>query len=135
MFDFSHVNLLAILVAAVAGMAVGFLWYSKFLFADAWTKLVTVDPGDVNANPLLYGVNLIVYLVMGFALSQLLFYFNLAGLWGGILVGAFIFFGFVGAAAFTENLFSGRSWKLFVINYGYQLVNLLVMGAIIGLWR
>ena len=135
MLDLSHVNVFAILVASVAGMAVGFAWYSNLLFAKAWTKLASTKMGENSTNPFLYVLNFIIYLIICFSLSQLLFYFDISGLWAGIAVGLFAFVGFAGATAFTENLFSGRSWKLFAINYGYQLVNLVVMGAILSLWR
>jgi len=40
------VNLLAVLVAAVATMIVGFLWYSPLLFAKPWMTLMGYDPND-----------------------------------------------------------------------------------------
>lgn len=135
MFDPSHVNYMAILVAAIAGMAIGFLWYSKLMFAEMWTKEAKPKSYDSNANVTLYLVNYLVYFVMAYALSQLIFFFDLRGVVEGMLAGVFAFTGFAGAAAFTENLFSGRSWKLFAINYGYQLVNLVVMGIVLAVWR
>ena len=135
MLDITHVNILAVLVAAIVGMAVGFLWYSKLLFSEPWSKLANTKMGENQANPALYVVNLIVYLVIAYALAQLMYYFKLTSLLDGLAAGMFVFVGFSGATAFTENLFSGRRWKLFAINWGYQLVNLMIMGAIIGLWR
>lgn len=135
MFDIANVNYVAILVAAIAGMAVGFLWYSKVMFAEPWIKLVDVKVDENSTNAVLHFVNFLVYLVMAFALSQVIYYFGFTGVAGGVMAGVFAFVGFAGAAAFTENLFSGRSWKLFAINYGYQLVNLVIMGMILALWR
>ena len=39
-------NWLAILVAAVVTMILGFLWYSPLLFAKAWTREMGYDPND-----------------------------------------------------------------------------------------
>ena len=39
-----HLNLLAILVAAIATMIVGFLWYSPLLFAKPWMREMGCDP-------------------------------------------------------------------------------------------
>ncbi len=40
------IRLLPVLVAAVATMVVGFVWYSPFLFAKPWTILMGYDPND-----------------------------------------------------------------------------------------
>jgi len=40
------VNLWAVLVAAVASMVVGFLWYSPFLFARPWMLAMGYDPDN-----------------------------------------------------------------------------------------
>jgi hypothetical protein len=39
-------NWLAILVAAISTMVVGFLWYSPVLFAKAWMREMGYDPND-----------------------------------------------------------------------------------------
>jgi hypothetical protein len=41
-----HLNLLAILVAAISTMVVGFLWYSPLLFAKPWMREMGYDPND-----------------------------------------------------------------------------------------
>ena len=43
---FLGVNVWTVLVAAVATMVVGFLWYSPALFAKPWMKLMGYDPHD-----------------------------------------------------------------------------------------
>src|SRR5260370_5585159 len=39
-------NWLAILVAAISTMVIGFLWYSPLLFAKPWMKEMGYDPSD-----------------------------------------------------------------------------------------
>jgi len=39
-----HLNWLAILVAAISTMVVGFLWYSPLLFAKAWMREMATIP-------------------------------------------------------------------------------------------
>jgi len=36
--DLSRINYLAVLVAEVAHMAVGLVWFSRRLFGDAWVR-------------------------------------------------------------------------------------------------
>ena len=40
------VNLWAVLVAGIATMVVGFLWYSPMLFARPWMVAMGYDPDD-----------------------------------------------------------------------------------------
>ncbi|HLB86631.1 MAG TPA: DUF1761 domain-containing protein, partial [Terriglobales bacterium] len=44
--NFMGVNLWSVLVAAIATMVVGFLWYSPLLFARPWTVAMGYDPDD-----------------------------------------------------------------------------------------
>ncbi len=39
-------NWLAVLVAAISTMVVGFLWYSPLLFAKPWMREMGYDPND-----------------------------------------------------------------------------------------
>ena len=41
-----NLNWLAVLVAAVSTMVVGFLWYSPILFAKPWMREMGYDPDD-----------------------------------------------------------------------------------------
>ena len=41
-----HINLLAVLVAAISTMIVGFLWYSPLLFAKPWMREMGYDSDD-----------------------------------------------------------------------------------------
>ena len=43
---FMHVNVWALLAAAVASMVIGFLWYSPLLFAKPWMVAMGYDPLD-----------------------------------------------------------------------------------------
>ena len=43
---FYDLNLLAVLVAAISTMVVGFLWYSPIMFAKPWMALMGYDPND-----------------------------------------------------------------------------------------
>ncbi|MFI5400682.1 MAG: hypothetical protein ACHQZQ_06500 [SAR324 cluster bacterium] len=40
----------------------------------------------------------------------------------------------MGALTFAANLYEKRPWMLWLINNAYQLISLLVMGAIVAVW-
>jgi hypothetical protein len=137
-----HLNLLAILVAAISTMVVGFLWYSPILFAKPWMREMGYDPNDKarvqemqkSAGPAYMG-SFIASLVTAFVLAMLLHEMNAQGLEFGLLVSSHVWLGFVATVQLTGVLFMKQSMKLFAINTGYQLVCYLVMGAILSVWK
>ena len=134
---FEH-NYLAILVAGIGNMVLGFLWYGP-LFGKAWMGLIGKTADELNPNPIIYLVSFALSLVMAFVLSIFLHHVDASiqavSLLIGVLVGLLAWVGFVGPAAFQNNMYSGLSKRLFAIDYGYVLVALLIQGAIIGVWR
>ena len=137
-----HLNWLAILVAAVATMILGFLWYSPLLFAKPWMREMGYDPNDKaktqemqkSAGPA-YAGSFVASLISAFTLALILHGLRAEDLHFGIMASFHIWLGFVATVQFTSALFAKQSMKLLAINTGYQLVCYLAMGAILVLWR
>jgi Protein of unknown function (DUF1761) len=137
-----HLNLLAILAAAVSTMLVGFVWYSPLLFAKPWMREMGYDPNDKakiqemqkSAGPAYFG-SFVASSISAFVLAIFLHQFQGQGVGIGLLVGSHVWLGFVATVQLTGALFMKQSMKLFAINTGYQLVCYLVMGAILAVWR
>jgi hypothetical protein len=135
-------NLLAVLVAAISTMVVGFVWYSPILFAKPWMREMGYDPDDKakvqqmqKSAGLAYFGSFLAGLVSAFVLALFLHQFQVQSLQVGLLVGSHVWLGFVATVQLTGVLFMKQSLKLFAINTGYQLVCYLVMGAILAVWR
>jgi hypothetical protein len=134
-------NSLAILVAAISTMVVGFLWYSPLLFGKPWMKEMGYDPNDIakteemkkNAGPA-YGGSFVASLISAFTLALILHGLRAEDLHFGLMASFHIWLGFVATVQFTGALFTKQSMKLFAINTGYQLVCYLVMGLILTVW-
>jgi Protein of unknown function (DUF1761) len=139
---FHHINLLAVFVAAISTMVVGFAWYSPVLFAKAWMREMGYDPNDKakiqemqkSAGPA-YAGSFVASLVSAFILAMLLHWLRADNLHVGLNLGFHVWLGFVATVQLTGVLFMKQSMKLFAINTGYQLVCYLVMGAILAVWR
>jgi len=138
---FHNINLLAVLVAAISTMVVGFLWYSPLLFAKPWMKEMGYDPNDKarmeemkkSAGPA-YGGSFLASLISAFILALFLHEMRVASLHIGLSVGFHVWLGFVATVQFTSALFTKQSMRLFGINTGYQLVCYLAMAAILTVW-
>jgi len=135
-------NWLAILVAAVVTMILGFLWYSPLLFAKAWTREMGYDLNDKakmdemrkSAGPA-YAGSFVASLISAFTLALILHGMRADSLHFGLMASFHIWLGFIATVQFTGALFAKQSMKLFAINTGYQLVCFLAMGAILVLWK
>ena len=135
-------NWLAILVAAVATMIVGFLWYSPLLFAKPWMREMGYDPNDKaktqemqkSAGPA-YAGSFVASLLSAFTLALILHGLRADSLHDGLMTGFHVWLGFVATVQFTGALFTRQSMKLFAINTGYQLACYSVMSVILVLWR
>ena len=135
-------NWLAVFVAAVATMIIGFLWYSPLLFSKAWVREMGYDINDKakmeemrkSAGPA-YAGSFVAGFISAFTLALILHGLHAEDLHFGLMAGFHIWLGFVATVQFTGALFAKQSMKLFAINTGYQLVCYLVMSAILTAWR
>jgi hypothetical protein len=139
---FHNLNWLAIVVAAISTMVVGFLWYSPLLFAKPWMREMGYDPNDKakteemkkTAGPA-YAGSMVASLISAFILALFLHWLRAESLHFGLSVGFHVWLGFVATVQFTNALFMKQSMRLFAINTGYQLVCYLAMSAILTAWR
>lgn len=133
--NMDSINWLAVLVAGISAFVLGGVWYSPALFGKAWMTdnnltMETVKNGNKGK---IFGIAFVLSLVMAANLAMFLNDAKTDISWGaiaGFLSGIWVF-GFVA----IHGLFEHRSWRLILINGGYSVVALILMGAIIGVWR
>ncbi|SRR5260221_2931357 len=126
-------NFVAIIVAVLASMVVGYLWFSPFLFANKWMKLVGKTKSDLKPDPMMYVYTAILGLVAAYTLEYFIKAMGATSLAAGAMVGLWAGVGFVATSFGVMSLFESRPRDLFLINAGHQLVNLVVMGAVLGM--
>jgi hypothetical protein len=136
MMTFTSVNYLAIVIAAVVTWLAGAAWYMSL--GKIWAAAAGMTPekmAECKNRPGAYLPFIYVFvaeLVMAWALAGLLGHIGAVTLRGGIISGAFCWLGFVITVIVVNNSFAMRSWRLSLIDGGYWLLVLLLMGAIIG---
>jgi hypothetical protein len=136
------INYFSIPVAAIAGMLLGFVWYSPLLFGPAWAKCRGIDMHDPKQSQELqkgmggiYAASFAATLLSATALCLLVVRVQSGGVLGGIKLGILVWLGFTMTVQLTSALFSHKNKTLFFIDTGYQLVCFLAMGAILGGWQ
>jgi hypothetical protein len=135
------INLWSVLVAAVATMVLGFLWYSPLLFARPWMVLMGYDPEDKaklaemqKGAGKMYALSFLASLVSALVLAKIIAITTVNSALYGMKIGFAVWLGFVTTVQLTSVLFAKQPTKLYLINTGYQLVCYLAMGAILAVW-
>ena len=130
------INYLAIVAAVVVRMALGALWYSPLLFVRPWMETVGRTEAEIRAGlPRAVVSDAIGSFIMAFVLVQAVRYASAHTAILGAAVGFFNWLGFVAVVTINAVVHEGRPFRHFLINNGYQLISLLLMGAILAAWR
>lgn len=132
--NYTAINLLVVFGATLAANLLGGLWYSPILFGRQWRAANALGPADgaMGVSVSVFIASFILFLISATLLALLLG--TNAGGMEGLQFGALIGFAFVLTAMGATNLFEGRSLSLILINAGYHVVALSLMGYIIGRW-
>lgn len=134
-------NWLAIVVAVVAAMGIGFLWYGA-IFQNQWmagngivvegTKyLKNGVEMDQSPMPMVFNtVAMVAYaLILNWFLGRMGVTTWMGGAQVGAVIGAVMVLGII-----TGNLFAQRPSSLSMVDGSYSFVLFTIMGAIIGGW-
>jgi len=131
--DFSSINYLAVLVAAVSAFMVGGIWYGP-LFSKSWQALMGLSDEQLQSGhpALVFGPALLLTLIQATALAALMG--PDAGAIAGMVTAVSVAVLFVATAFGVNYLFARHPRKLFFIDAGYIVVEFAVMGLILGAW-
>ena len=135
---FSHVNWLAVLVAALAYFILGAIWYSKALFAPKWAKLVGLDMNSTDNKKGLGTMMLGSFILIAIAcigLALLVTRMDLFVLSSGLRLGALTGICFATTAVSISFIYESRPLALHVIDGGYHVVGHLAAAVILVMWR
>ncbi len=136
--DFSEINFLAVLVAAVASFLLGGVWYAA-LFGTQWAKAhryTEEQAKELGKTPAkTFSIIFVTQLIV--ALGVAVFAANLGAdtALKGVALGAALWVGVAGPINLMDNAAHNKPIAAFVIDGSHQLIYLALTGAIIGAWR
>jgi Protein of unknown function (DUF1761) len=135
-FTVLSINIFAVMVAAISAFVEGALWNSPLIFGNARIKLAGLDPvTEMKGSPAKPLAELIRCLVVAFVLAQVLRIARIADPWAALGMAALIWFGFQAAFLAGGIIWERLPPKLYAIHVGDALVKILLMAAILGVWR
>lgn len=154
------INPIAIPIAAIAALLVGFIWYHPKVFGNAWMKVSGMTEEKIKGGNMavIFGLALLFAMLLASLLMQFTNHqWGAVGMVGGdpalakesfnafmadyetafrtfkhgalhgFLFGLFGAFPIIG----TIGLFERKGWKYILINSGYWIVTLILMGGIL----
>ena len=130
-----NVNYIAIAVAAVSNMIIGFLWYSPLLFGKPWMKLSGFTEKSMEEAKKgmgkMYALSFVIALVMAYVLAFFVSMTNVMTITDGITLAFWTWLGFVATVKMADMLYGKKPLQLYLIESGYYLVALVVMAIIL----
>ena len=125
-----------ILGAAIAKIVLGALWYSPALFIGPWQRMSGITAAQMQER---MGRALVVDIVgsflMAFVLAHVIGWAEATTVLQGLTVGFFLWLGFVVVVTIHTVTYERKPFALFVLHNGYHLISLVVMSAILAVWR
>lgn len=130
---FQQINLLSVIVSALSAFLLGGLWYGP-LFGKSWMTEFGFTEEILRKRNMLkvFGLSFLLSLIASLNLE--LFIGAEADIAYGGIAGFLAGVGWVGTMLGILYLFERRSFKAFLINGGYCILALTLMGVVLGAW-
>ena len=141
--DLTHLNWLAILAATVAAFIAGGIWFGPKTFFPVWWKLMGKDPeavpGAGSNMAVVFGATAVAAFVEAVSVAVVISFVAPAtagfGPLQGALTGFLLGIGLAAASSLSHRLFAGVGFRVWLIEVSSDVLNLTIMGLIIGSWR
>jgi uncharacterized membrane protein len=129
-------NYLALLVGAILSVAIGFVWYLPGVFGNTWMQAIgkTREQAEKDFRPSKIVWAFVCGFLISYTVARLIVWTGMNTAVGGVKIGLLAGIGLVGAMFLVNDLFEGRPRKLFYVYWLHHLVELVVIGAILGGW-
>lgn len=126
---------LAIACAAAAYMVLGVIWYSKALFFNKWAQFAGLGQMMGQKAPVWSYVGMIIAAVLiSYGVLMLMKRLGNKGIAGGAMLGGVIALFFI-LPAYSGVWFFQLKPVLFWIDAGYQALGVILIGAVLGLFK
>ncbi|MFL0805637.1 MAG: DUF1761 domain-containing protein [Agarilytica sp.] len=136
--ELQNLDYIAVAIAAIASYVFGFAWYHWAVFGEAWANALGITKEQADNTEGL-GSTFIISLISGLSkavvIALLMAVANISGVLFGLLFGIVIAAAFTVASLGYYNGFARVSSKLTLINSAHSIIELALIGAIIGIFN
>lgn len=141
MLEFSSVNWLAVIVCLFICVVSGSIWYNPKTFFPRWWKGIGKTdqdiPGAGSNMKIVFGLTFVASFIQPLFMALILqaLYPNGVSVVDGILTGVILWTGFVAPTYLVNKLFAGHPWFVWLIETSNHLINFMLFGFILALWK
>ncbi|GAA6133941.1 hypothetical protein NBRC116188_07300 [Oceaniserpentilla sp. 4NH20-0058] len=135
--ELQNLNYIAIATATVASYVLGFVWYHWAVFGEAWANALSLTKAEADNTEGLGGafaISLFSGLIKTMVTAFLILVIGISGVLNGAFFGAIIATVFTVTSLGYYNGFARVPLKLTLINSAHSVVELIMIGAIIGIF-
>ncbi|MSP20566.1 MAG: DUF1761 domain-containing protein [Alphaproteobacteria bacterium] len=131
------VNYVAVLVAAIAAMIIGAVYYLPAVAGKAWMNAIGKTEAEVRAamTPRVLIAGFVLAILEMSVLAAIEGWAGAVGVADGVMVALIVWLGLTLPAASMNVLFEGRPTALHWVYGVNSLIIFAVAGAVIGWWR
>ena len=129
---FENIPWLAVIVATVANMVLGFLWYGP-VFGKHWGEASGVNMNEAQASPTMYLAPSLGAAVAAIVLWNMMRAMGATDMVGGIMTAFWAWLAFTAFTSYTNATFRGSGTRLWTIETFAHLVGFALTGVILAL--
>ena len=127
------VNYLAILVAAIAAVAIGIVYYGVLGVGDRQSRILGTSP--VRPGPIQGATGVVVGLVNAWVIAVLSLSLGAASIVDAVSLGTLLWLGFGATFKAAQVAFERRPWAVWIFQGVHDLIVEIVVAVIVTLWR
>ena len=130
------VNYVAVVIAAVVALVIGFAWYAPAVFGKRWMAYLGTTRVQLgNPGPMGMTVGVVASLLNAWVLAVLSLNLGGTSLTDGIMLGILVWLGFMATITAAQISFEKKPWGLWLLNNAHNVIVQIVMAAIVTVWR
>lgn len=133
-----HAPWLQILVAGIAYFALGAVWYAPPVFGNYWAAQHKVEMTEESKKkmPMLFAGTFLLGLLMATGMGLALHAMQAPGTcMNGLKTGLFVGGAFCALPIGVNYLYTAKPFRLWLVDSGYHVIGLMIMGIILSVWH
>lgn len=137
-----ELNWFAVATAWVVAFIAGAVWFGPKTFFPVWWKAMgrKEDEAAGSGNiAVVFGLTAIAGLAQAITVASIIHFVALTdpnfGAAQGLITGLLVGVGLAAASSLSHRLFAGHGMRVWLIEVGSDVLNIMLMGLIIGAWR
>ena len=127
-----YIDMLTVLVSSLVFLVIGCLWYSRLVFGRIWERYGCNKFLETKRKWLAFLLSFLFAFILAYFLALIEGYLDVTSFWDGVIAGFLIWVGFILPANVFFVIWERKSFFLFLLDMGYWLIGLMIMGGILA---